>query len=224
MGYTIGIVDDHPLFREGIKAIILNNEKVAEVLTFCDGDDVIRFLKGGGKVDVLFMDIIMPVRDGLYTTQFIKQYYPGIKVLALSSVDRVDYIEKMVDAGVDGYVLKECNVNELTQAMEAVLSNNNYFSSKIIVALSENTKMRFQQKVEPSVVSVLSQRELEVFRHLCNGLNRGEIASILFISEKTVDKHKENIFKKTGCKNLVHLVVTGIKQGVLKVEELETSL
>nr|WP_321454166.1 response regulator transcription factor [uncultured Carboxylicivirga sp.] len=224
MGYIIGVVDDHPLFREGLKAILLRNSDVAEVLTFCDGEDVIKFLKEDGKVDVFFMDIIMPICDGLYTTEYIKKHYPEIKVLGLSSIDRVEFVEKMIAAGADGYLLKECNLKDITEALIAVLSDSNYFSPKIIVALSESTKLRLQTKPEDSIIVGLSHRELEVFKNLCNGYSRREIAGMLYISEKTVDKHKENIFKKTGCKSLIQLVVTAIKQGVLKLEELENAL
>ena len=224
MGYIIGVVDDHPLLREGLKTILLQNSKVNKVLTFSDGEDVIHFLKEGGKVDVFFMDILMPKRDGLYTTDFIKKYYSDIKVLGLSSIEKVEYVEKMIAIGVDGYLQKDCNLNDISEALNAVLSNKNYFCPKIIVALSVSTKVRLQNKKQSLVITGLSHREIEVYKCLCNGMGRAEIASSLFISEKTVDKHKENIYKKTGCKNVIHLVVKGIKQGVLKLEELEQSL
>lgn len=219
MKYTIAVVDDHPLFLEGFKSFLSLNDTIGSIITANDGDQFINQLTDDHNIDIVFMDIIMPIKDGITATRELKKIFPNIKVIALSSLESIDYIEKMIEAGADGYLLKEATPEEINQAIEAVMTGNNYFSSKVIISLSRKT-MQSLTSIQQQIKVQLSGREREVLQLLCSGHSRHEIGAQLFISERTVDKHKENILAKTGCRNLVNLVVYSIQNKLVELESL----
>jgi len=220
MKYTIAIVDDHPLFIEGFKSYLSLNEKIQGIKTALDGQQFIDMLSTTYEPNIVFVDILMPILNGIETTEYIKTYYPKVKVIALSSLESIEHVEKMIDAGVDGYLLKESTPQEIDKAIDAVMSNNNYFSNKILLSLSKKTVIEKGGTGRGIHQVPLSSREREVLAMLCKGCGRREIAGKLNISERTIDKHKENILAKTGCRNLIHLVVHSIKNELVMIDSL----
>lgn len=219
MNYTIAIVDDHPLFIEGFKSYLSLNRKIERLETAANGRQFIELIESGYLPHIVFMDIMMPVMDGIEATRHIKANHSDVKVIALSSLESLEHVEKMIDAGVDGYLLKEATPDEINKAIEAVMNENNYFSNKIVLSLSKRAINGNSHQVNNSPVS-LTGREKQLLILLCKGLSRQEIASSLHISEKTVDKHKENILAKTGCKNLIRLVIYSIKNKLVSLDAL----
>lgn len=220
MKYTIAIVDDHPLFIEGFKSYLSLNDKIENIKTAFDGQQFIDMLSTDYTPDIVFMDILMPVLNGIETTYYIKKHHPKVKIIALSSLESVEHVERMIDAGVDGYLLKESTPQEIDNAIDAVISNNNYFSNKILLSLSKRTVIESGPANKNVHMIPLSSREREILTQLCKGCSRGEIAEMLNLSERTVDKHKENILAKTGCKNLINLVVHSIKNELVMIDSL----
>lgn len=220
MSYSIAIVDDHPLFIEGFKSFLKLNPKVEHLETALNGQQFIDILKKGYRPDIVFMDILMPVMNGIKTTQFIKANYSDVRVIALSSLESLEHVEQMIKAGVDGYLLKEATPDENTKAVEAVVNNNNYFSNKVLLSLSKRAIIDNGPQVKRLLNTPLSAREKEILVLFCKGYTRQEIARKLHISERTVDKHKENILAKTGCKNLIRLVIYCIKNKLISLDSL----
>ena len=222
MKYTIAIVDDHPLFIEGFKSFLKLNEQIKELKTALNGQLFIELLEKGFQPDIIFMDILMPVMNGIETTRYIKTHFPDIKIIALSSLESLEHVEQMIDAGVDGYLLKETTPEEITKAIDAVLHMNNYFSNKVLLSLSKRAIIDHGSQHKRLLNSPLSSREKEVLVLFCKGYTRQEIANQLIISGRTVDKHKENILRKTGCKNLIRLVIYSIKYELVSLDSLLT--
>ncbi len=219
MNYTIAIVDDHPLFIEGFKSYLSLNSKIERLETAANGQQFIELVQDGYEPHIVFMDIMMPVMDGIDATRHIKTHHPHVKVIALSSLESLEHVEKMIDAGVDGYLLKEATPDEINKAIEAVMNENNYFSNKIVLSLSKRAINGISNQ-QFNTLAPLTGREKQLLVLLCKGMSRKEIAGSLHISEKTVDKHKENILAKTGCKNLIRLVIFSIKNKLVSLDAL----
>lgn len=220
MKLNIAIVDDHPLFIEGFKSFLSLNDNIDQIVTALNGKLFSEMLQNGHLPHIVFMDILMPIMNGIETTQYIKQKHNNIKVIALSSLESVEHVEKMIDAGVDGYLLKEATPQEINKAIEAVMDDNNYFSNKILLSLSKRTIIDKTMPSRNVLSTPLTGREKQVLVELCKGCTRAQIAKNLHISERTVDKHKENILAKTGCKNLINLVVHSIKNNLVMIDSL----
>jgi len=160
------------------------------------------------------MDINMPVVDGISATIESKKINENIKIIALTMHDDIDYYTRMTEAGVDGFVSKDTNSKELELAIKNVLNNESYFSQKVLenVILDLNSKKRKIPKIDIS----FSVREKDVLQEMAKGLSNQEISEQLFISPRTVERHKENMYKKTNCKNGICLIIFGLKNSIIK--------
>ena len=211
------IVDDHRLFRNGLKALLKELEYIGEIGEASNGLEFLDYI-AKNKVDMALVDINMPLMNGIDATRDAVSKYPNLKVIALSMLNDEDYYFKMIDAGAKGFILKDSGSEELTAAIEAVLNGQNYFSQdllrNIILSLSSNVKMN----AEPLQEEVkFTDRELEVLDQICKGLSNHEIADKLCISSRTVERHRANIFEKSGSKNSVNLVMFAIKNNLVKI-------
>jgi len=211
------VVDDHRLFRNGLKALLKELEYIGEIGEASNGLEFLDYI-AKNKVDMALVDINMPLMNGIDATRDAVSKYPNLKVIALSMLNDEDYYFKMIDAGAKGFILKDSGSEELTAAIEAVLNGQNYFSQdllrNIILSLSSNVKMN----AEPLQEEVkFTDRELEVLDQICKGLSNHEIADKLCISSRTVERHRANIFEKSGSKNSVNLVMFAIKNNLVKI-------
>jgi DNA-binding NarL/FixJ family response regulator len=209
------IVDDHRLFRNGIKALLKEVNFVNSVAEASNGIEFLKYIENHA-VDVVLMDINMPEMNGIEATQKAKQLYPSMTIIALSMLNDEDYYFKMINAGASGFILKDSSSEELVTALETVINGQNYFSQdllrNIILSLSSNVKAETSQQ---SIT--FTDRELDVLEKICEGLSNQEIADNLFISPRTVERHRANLFNKTGAKNSVTLVMYAIKNNLVKV-------
>ena len=211
------VVDDHRLFRNGLKALLKELEYIGEIGEASNGLEFLDYI-AKNKVDMALVDINMPLMNGIDATRDAVSRYPKLKVIALSMLNDEDYYFKMIDAGAKGFILKDSGSEELTDAIEAVMNGQNYFSQdllrNIILSLSSNVKMN----AEPLQEEVkFTDRELEVLDQICKGLSNQEIADKLCISSRTVERHRANIFEKSGSKNSVNLVMFAIKNNLVKI-------
>lgn len=205
----IVLVDDHALFRNGLRGLIDGRRGCRVVAEFGDGDD---FLDGIESIeaDVVFMDISMPRISGDKATMSALKRYPDMKIISLSMFGDENYYSRMVEAGAKGFLMKDSSIDEVFNAIEAVLSGEEYFCEAIMRTLS--FALRRRENVE-----VLSEREIDVLLGICRGLSTQEIADKLFISKRTVDAHRANILEKTGTKNTASLVVYAIKNNLVEI-------
>jgi len=194
---NIIIVDDHKLFREGLKILLRNLEEVNEIWEAQDGEVFLNMLKTLHP-DLVLMDIEMPRVNGVEATIKALETYPELKILALSMYSDEEYFQKMVDAGVCGFLLKNSEFSEVRKAIITVAQGNNYFTEELLYKLVNRFKTK-PAHIEPVVA--LSDRELEVLLLICKGLSNQEIAEKLFISKRTVDHHRASLLSKTSTRN-----------------------
>ena len=204
------IVDDHIIFRKGLRTILNEIDEVKVVAEASNGNELLDLLKKM-QTDIIFMDIRMPVMDGIEATKKVTEKYPAIRIIALTMFEEVTYFNEMIEAGAAGFLLKKTTTGELKRAIEAVLNDDTYFSEEFIASATR------YQKVKPKDPDVrLSERELEVLDLICKGYSNVEIAKFLGVSQRTVDGHRARLFEKTGAKNAPNLVLYAVKNGLVR--------
>lgn len=207
------IVDDHVIFRNGLRTILNKVENFQIVGEASNGSEFIAALKNT-DTDIVLMDIKMPVMDGVEATQRALEINPDIKIIALSMFGDEEYLQEMIRAGASGFLLKNVTRKILTHAIEVVCSGGNYYSEELLVLFTQ--KYFNNNKKEDEDLQITS-REMEVLQLVSQGLTNQEIADRLFISKRTVDGHKNNLIVKTGSKNIVELLKFAIKNEVIKI-------
>lgn len=192
------IVDDHQLVVDGLRSL-LNTEKQYAIVGYSNQPkDVVDMLEHL-NVDVLLTDINMPGMTGVELTRNVKKKFPKIKVLALSMFGERQVIKEMIDAGISGYILKNTGKQELLEALEQLANGQNFFGEEVTKELMKS----FRNEDEGSH---LTNREIEIIRLIENEYSNKKIADLLFISERTVETHRKNIFRKTGTQSIVGLL------------------
>lgn len=212
------LVDDHRLFRDGLRQLLALDRRFEVAAEAASGEE---FLESAAEADVVFMDIDMPGMGGVETTRRALDRWPDMKVVALSMHGEQEFYFPMVEAGAKGFLLKDSGFAEVCAAAEKVAAGGTYFSPGLMDALVKAMDRAVVQSGERSHEShykePLSERETEILPLVCEGLSNHEIADRLFISKRTVDKHRANILAKTGCKNTASLVVYAVKNNIIKI-------
>ncbi|MCB0504118.1 MAG: response regulator transcription factor [Cyclobacteriaceae bacterium] len=204
------LVDDHRLIRDAIQSYMEDDPEYEVVGEASHGQEAIKFL-GENEVDVVLMDINMPIMDGLQCTKEVIRRWPQIKVLTLSMMSDNQHIKQMIGAGASGYVLKNCSEKELKKAIRTVYEGDTYYSSEVTEVVMNNLMRNKPTKTSHMVVDMpLTEREKEVLELIIKEFSNQEIADKLFISPRTVDAHKRNLLEKTGSKNIAGLVMYAI--------------
>lgn len=209
----ITLVDDHTLFRNGLKTLLNSNKEFVVISEATNGKEFVDGVKEN-MPDVVLMDISMPVMDGVEATEIANGKYPDIKIIALSMFGEEEYYYKMINAGVKGFILKNSEISEVIEAINQVMAGNSYFSQELLYNVIKNFKT---QKEPIDETAQLSKRELQVLEEICKGLSNQEIADNLFISKRTVDKHRANLLSKTNSKNTANLIMYAIKNKLITV-------
>lgn len=215
MATTVLIADDHQLFREGLVNLISSAPDVEVVGEAKDGREATEKAKKI-KPDVVLIDIGMPEMNGIEATRIIKKDNPKIKVIAVSMHSDRQFVKGALEAGADGYLLKNCTYRQLIDAIQSVISGKKYLSDDI-------TEMVIQGYLDPEDTSPegqvdLSEREMEVLKLYAEGKSTREISEELFISVKTVGTHKQHIFEKLGLKSNADMVKFAIKEGLIQLQ------
>ena len=196
MATKIFIVDDHYMVIEGIRSLLLGDESLEWTGHATTAESCLAFLQQQ-QPDVLLMDINLPDKSGIDLCKEVKLRYPAIQVIALSSFNQLSFIQKMIDNGATGYVLKNATREELKEAIEAVMSGNTFLSREAAASM-ENAK--------DSGIPIITKREKEVLVLISEGLTNTAIAEKLFISVTTVDTHRKNLLTKFQAKNTATLI------------------
>lgn len=210
---NITIVDDHTLFREGLKLLLQNFSFVGSIT---EAENGIQFLKQleSHCPDVVLMDIDMPGIDGVETTAKALNHSPQLKIIALSMFGEEEYYYQMIGAGARGFLLKNSEVGIVREAIQTVAEGSSYFSEELLYNIVKNIKKSNNSQAPQHI---LSEREQEILMLICKGLSNAEIAENLSISKRTVDKHRENILSKTESKNTASLVMFAIKNKLVDI-------
>ena len=205
----IALVDDHALFRNGLRGLIDGRNGCRVVAESSDGSEFLENAEAM-SADVVFMDIAMPTLSGDKATALALEQNPNLRVICLSMFGDEKYYSRMVEAGAKGFLLKDSSIDEVFTAIESVMAGEEYICKDVMRALS--TAMRRNDDAEN-----LSEREIDVLLGICRGLSTQEIADQLYISKRTVDSHRANILEKTSSRNTASLVVYAIKNNLVEI-------
>lgn len=206
------IVDDHQLFRNGLKILLDAFPEFEVVGGASNGNDFLEIIRNS-KADVVLMDINMPEMDGIEATRKALRIAPSLYIIALSMYGEEEYYYKMVDAGAKGFILKDSDISEVREAILTVKKGGSYFSQELLYHVIQKIKHRESESKSAN----LSKREKEILLKICEGLSNQEIAETLFISKRTVDKHRANLLGKTNSKNTASLILFAIKNKLIEI-------
>lgn len=211
------IADDHAVVREGFRKLL---EEQSDMTVVGEAGDGVQALKKAKNLtpDVALMDIAMPELSGLEAVKLIKEAVPITEVVLLSMHNKDAYVHQALASGAKGYVLKASPSSEVVEAIRKVRSGEYFLSSKINSKLITSFLKKQTEKPVESGYDLLSEREQQVFRFLVEGKSTSEIADILCISTKTVEKHRANTMKKLDLHNMVSMVKYAIKIGIIGPE------
>ncbi|MFC1822847.1 response regulator [Thermodesulfobacteriota bacterium] len=216
---TIVIVDDHPLFREGLKAIIGRDSSFEVVGEAGNAREALSTAKKF-KPNLILVDISLPDRSGIELTHEIRTAVPDIKIIIVSMHSKVDYIAQAFQAGATGYVVKESAAEMLLHCLNAVLKGDYYLdnsvSKQVVERLMENPTK--EARISDQPYGSLTPREQEVMRLLAEGLSTKQAAEKLFISPKTVENHRSNIFSKLDLHSVHELTRYAARLGLIDVD------
>jgi DNA-binding NarL/FixJ family response regulator len=207
------IVDDHTLFRNGLRILLNNMENYRVIGEASNGKQFLELIEKD-MPDLVLLDINMPVMDGIEAATIAHEKFPDLKIITLSMYGEEDYYYKMVNAGVKGFVLKNSDIKEVKNALDVVYDGGSFFSSELLQNLINSLKSAPKSK---EVHTELSEREMEILILICQGLSNQEIGDKLYISKRTVDKHRANILEKSESKNTAQLVVYAIKNKLVEL-------
>ncbi len=217
---SVFIIDDHKLFVEGLCSLLAEVEGFRIAGFSLNPVDFIENLQQP-EAAVFLIDINMPQMSGVELTSRMTKRFPDTKILALTMYDEYEYVEKMIVAGASGYILKSASIQELTHAIRMIAAGSKYLGSDIQKVLfnkvEKSTSGISQSEAEPDnkTNAVLTPREIEILVLIAKELTTQQIAEELFISERTVETHRKNIFSKTKAKSVIGLSRYAEKYGYL---------
>jgi DNA-binding NarL/FixJ family response regulator len=209
----IVIADDHKMMIDGLLSM-LSVEKNVEIIGVANnGIEVLKIIETK-KVDLVLTDINMPFMNGIELTKTLKQQYPEIKILALSMFGDIEHIQDMLNAGISGYVLKNTGNKELVEAINSIANGGTYYDNDVAAEMMRSLTQNNQKKVTIEKVN-LTEREIEIIKLIAKEMNNAAIGDALFISERTVESHRKNIYRKTSTTNIVGLLKFAFANGLV---------
>jgi len=207
------LVDDHKMIRDGVKFYLEDDERFVVAGEANNGNEALSMIQDGCDFDVLVTDIVMPSMDGIELVKNIAQGPSfSFKILALTMLIETQHIKKMLNYGIQGYILKSSGEQEIKKAIIEVASGNTYYSQEVTTIIMNNLRGDKSRNSRMAIDIPLTKRENEVLHLIVNEYSNQEIAESLFISVRTVDAHKRNLLEKTGAKNMAGLAVYALEK------------
>jgi DNA-binding NarL/FixJ family response regulator len=208
------LADDHELVRDGLKLVLDSQPDLEVVAVAGDGAEAVE-LGLSDEIDLAVLDVSMPRRTGLQAARELQRHRPDLHILMLSVHDNEQYFFEALKAGASGYVLKSAANRDLIEACRATMRGEPFIYPPAASALIRDYLER-AERGEETPTDPLTPREQEVIKQIAEGLSSEEIAEILVISKKTVDRHRANILEKLGMRNRVELTRYAIKRGLVE--------
>jgi DNA-binding NarL/FixJ family response regulator len=213
----IALIDDHALFRKGIANLLSEFNDIEVVFDAANGKELQTILPRHSDIDVILMDITMPLMDGYAATAWLKKSYPLIQVLALSMFDEDEAVIGMLRAGAGGYILKESSPAELYRAIGEIKEKGIYINELVSGKMLRNVQ---SQDITAKDIVHLTERETEFIKLCVSELTYKEIADRMNIAPRSVENYRENLFEKLQTKSRVGLVLFAIKNGIVSFGQL----
>jgi DNA-binding NarL/FixJ family response regulator len=216
------LVDDQHLFRKGLASLITAVEGFELLSEEDSGKGVLERLKLPGYYpDVILVDMNMPEMSGVELSEILHKRYPDIKIIILTVHDQERFISKMIQGGANGYLIKNCEVDELVTAIRTVYRTGFYFNEATLKAIKNASKYKDIHQANINNIPIeLTKREVEVLQMICKEHTNAEIGERLFLSARTVEGHRNNLLSKIGCRNTAGLVLFAVTYGIYKNELL----
>lgn len=208
------LVDDCNLFRECLRFTIGHYDNLKVLCEATNGEECIDKLRTH-PIDIVLLDINMPLKNGIETMQFIKRKRIPIKVIILTNQNDVNNMVELMDLGAKGYLNKDCDIEELVNAIKTVDEGKQYVMPELIPMLN---KYLLTQDEDKNMIATLTNRELELLRIIAHGKSNKDIGEMMNISERTVKNHISHIFKKIGVEDRTQAAVFAIKNDIIKVK------
>lgn len=212
------VVDDHPIFVDGIVSLLKDTPGFEIIGTASNGQEFLDKIKQN-QPDIVLMDINMPVMDGIEATQELKVRHPKVKVIALTMFNDIRFIKDLLEIGAKGYVLKNISREDLIKAIYTVSEGKPFLDSavqeKVISSMSSNDEEDFDEKEADMMVQNITSRELEILQLIALGMTSQDISQKLFISKNTVETHRKNLLAKLNVKNTASLLKFAYKKGLV---------
>ena len=208
------LADDHRIFLDVIEALLMTEPGIEILAKVQNGQQVLETVDNESEIDLMILDINMPVIDGIEITKMIKQKYPEIKVLILSMYKKSEFIKTLISAGADGYILKNSEKQVLLEAISTLISGERFFSNEIQESIIDSfTSKQFSKDIE---IVELSEREKEVVQLIVQEKSTAEIADILHLSQHTINSHRKSILNKLDVKNAAGIFRYALQTGIVK--------
>ncbi len=208
----IFLVDDHQMFLDGLESLLKDVDNLHIVGKAANGIEALE--KINDSIDIVLMDVSMPEIDGVELNKKLKSKFPLVNTIAISMHNDPKITEKLIQGGINGYLLKNAEKKELLAAISLVVKGGNYFSEVVKTTYQQSLFERAQKQEAPE----LSKRELEVLKEIVNELTTKEIAEKLFISQHTVESNRKNMISKLGVRNTAGLVKYAIEKGLHEIQ------
>jgi DNA-binding NarL/FixJ family response regulator len=205
---TLIIVDDHQLFRNGLKFIINDFSHFEVVGEASNGMEMLDLLKQVNP-DIVLLDINMPIMNGIEASRKALEMFPNLKILVLSMYGEEEYYNTMIEIGVKGFILKDADNEELRNALIRIAEGHSYFSQELLLKLLRTKKI--------DEVLKLTKREKEILTLICQGNSNQQISEILHISPRTVERHRSELLQKTESDNSISMVIFAIKNRLVNI-------
>ena len=215
MKTRILLADDHSIIRDGLRLLLDKEEGMMVVGEAANGREALE-LAGRLHPDVVIMDITMPGMNGIEATRQILADSPAVKIIALSVHTDNQYVAQMIRAGASGYLPKSCAFQELALAIRTVLAQKTYLSPTVVDSVVQY--LQSTPSAEATAESLLTAREREVLQLLAEGKSTKDIASVLHVSERTVETHRQNLMAKLNLHSIAELTKYAISQGLTSIE------
>ena len=211
----LALADDQVLFRRGLTMLLRDLPDVQVVFECSNGEELLTGLKNNA-VDVVLLDLEMPVLNGMDTMKRMREEFPRVKVIVLSMHSEEKFIVHLMELGANGYVLKTAEPDEIEDAIHAVATTGYHFSPMVSRVMLHGLVKK--EKLRPTFdeVDPLTERELDVLRLICEELTTTEIAGKLFLSPRTVEGYRNNILQKIGARNTAGIVVYAMSKGIFR--------
>lgn len=215
----IAIAEDQVLFRESLVANIKSAGTIDVVIEAGNGRELIdRIRKLPDPPDIVLMDLSMPEMNGLEATKWLREHMPDIRIIVLSVHGDEKSVARMVQQGVNGYLAKDAELQEVHKAIDSVYEKGFYFNDAMLKALQSGTLQKKLKMSEFNIVESLTRREREVLDMICKEYTTQEIAEQLFLSVRTVEGHRNNLLLKTGARNTAGLVIFALKNSMINLD------
>lgn len=209
------LADDHQIIIDGLELLLSSQSGYKVISKATNGIDLLKDIELF-QPDLVISDIEMPGMNGIESSKEIRKRFPDIKIIILSMYKEPSLIRQLIQAGVDGYLTKTSDQEELLTGIDRVVHGQKYFGSDVTVALTNSVDNQLTADRDYVKMALLSDRENEILKLVCEGLNNKEVGEKLYISHRTVDTHRTNLMRKLDVHSVVELIRFAIRNGIIE--------